>query len=114
MGDVRQPGNLVAGLEGVQEEVTATATISDADTSATVTLSLSGDYDSAPEVVGLALSRDNSSAGDGSGYIDGYDVDRANATTDSIDVHAHLDSAPTAGESVDVVVSAWVSGNPTK
>jgi len=111
---VRQPGNLEAGLEGVQEEVTGTVTISGSDTSGTVTLSLNGAYDSAPEVVGLSASRGNSSGGDSSSYVDGHDVDRANATADAIDVDVHLDAAPGSGESVDVTVSAWISGDATK
>jgi len=111
---VRQPGNLEPGLEGVQEEVTATVTISDSATSGTATLNLSGDYDAAPEVAGLSASRENSSGGDASSYVAGHDVDGAGATTDAIDVDVHLDAAPGSGESVDVVVSAWVSGDAAK
>lgn len=111
---VRQPGNLETGLEGVQEEVTATVTISDGSTSGTASLSLSGAYDSAPEVAGVSFSRENASGGDASSFVDGHDVDRAGATTDSIDVDVHLDAAPGSGESVDVAVSAWVSGDAQK
>lgn len=111
---VRQPGNLTPGLEGVQEEVTATVTISEASTSGTATLTLSGDYDGAPEVAGLSASRTNSSGSDSSSYVDGHDVDTDGATADSIDVDVHLDAAPGAGESVDVQVSAWVSGDANK
>ena len=111
---VRQPGNLEPGLEGVQEEVTDAVTITEGSTSGTATLNLSGDYDAAPEVAGLSASRENSSGGDASSYVAGHDVDRAGATVDAIDVDVHLDTAPGAGESVDVVVSAWISGDNAK
>lgn len=112
---VRQPGNLEPGLEGVQEEVTASVTISDSASGGTVTLNLSGDYDSPPEVAGLSASRENSSMGsEASSYVAGHDVDGEGATVDAIDVDVYLDAAPGSGESVDVVVSAWVSGDAAK
>lgn len=114
LGSVRQPGNLVAGLEGIQEQVSASATITESSTSGVITLSLSGDYDGAPEVVGLSLSRENPSSGDASSFVDGYDIDRAGATADAIDVTAHLDAAPGTGEQVDVRADAWVSGDANK
>lgn len=111
MGQVRQPGNNTPGIEGVQEEVTGTVNISGSATSGTVTLSLDGAYDAAPEVAGLSASRENPTAGDASSYVDGHDVDRTNATQNSIDVTVHLDAAPGTGESVDVTVAAWISGD---
>lgn len=111
---VRQPGSLIPGLEGVQEEVTGTVTISESDTTGTLTLSLSGDYKNPPEIAGVSFSRENPTAGDASSYIAGHDVDGANATVDAIDIDIHLDAAPGTGESVDVVASAWVSGDANK
>lgn len=111
---VRQPGNLVAGLEGVQEEVTGSVTITEGSTSGTVSLSLSGAYNAAPELVGATFALENPSAGSATTYVAGSDVDRENATTDNIDVTVHLDAAPGAGENVDVTISGWVSGDASK
>lgn len=109
---VRRQGDLAPGVESVEEEIEASVTISGTSTSGTINASLSGSYDSAPELVGVSFRLANASSGSASTFITGHEV--TSRGTGQIDIEVHLDQAPTSGENVDVVAHGLVSGDPTR
>lgn len=110
MGDVRQPGNLEPGLEGVQEKATASVTISGSDTSGTLSFSLDGAYDATPDLVGISFELTNASGSSSASFVTGYVENSPGSDTYTVDVH--LDTAPGSGEQVDVEAAAWFDGDP--
>lgn len=110
--EVRRQGDLAPGIESIEEEVEASVTISEGNTSGTINASLSGAYDSAPELVGVSFRLANASGASAASYIDGHNVTARG--TGQIDIEVHLDAAPGTGESVDVVAQGWVSGDVSR
>jgi len=106
MGDVRHPGNLKSGLEGVQEKATDSVTVADASDTGTATLSLSGAYSGTPDLVGVTFEV---TGGGSATEVTGHNV--TNRSADSIDVEFTLDSATGSN---DVRVAGWADGDAEK
>jgi len=106
MGDVRQPGNLKAGLEGTQEKATDTQTLADGTATGTATLSLSGAYNGTPDLVGVTFEV---TGGGSASEVTGYTVQ--NRSADSIEVAFTVDNGTGSN---DVRVAGWVDGDSEK
>lgn len=110
MGDLILPGDLMPGAVAVLERIAQTEQFTEGTAEATYTVSLDGDFDTVSDMTVIAdADVSATSGGSASTEVDDVDVDRAGMTTDSMDVTVTLDSAPGAGETTDVVISALVS-----
>lgn len=107
---IQLPGDLRAGAVGVIETIAQTEQFTEGTAESTFTVPLSADFGTVADMSVIADADVSAKSGaSASTEVSDVDVDRINMTTSSMDVTVTLDTAPGAGETTDVVISALVA-----